>query len=187
MVHKLSHVLITHSVSFFNGKSKTKFCSFLVQFLTKFNQILISSSLADGKCIQKISYEYVWYFLSYRAHRQTHIHTYTTLQHITLCSSVGCTDKPPRGQTNRRFGLTSLLFLVLDTHILVHNIDQWPNDNYVKQLRAFARQNSFKVGFFIAHERHWLISSITSVLLYWYRHIPTYFNAHANIITQRKR
>ena len=23
--------------------------------------------------------------------------------------------------------------------------------------------------------------------LYWYRYIPTYFNAHANIITQRKR
>jgi hypothetical protein len=63
------------------GKSKTKFCSFLVQFLTKFNQILINSSLADGKCIQKISYEYVWYFLSYRAHRQTHIHTYT---HTTI-------------------------------------------------------------------------------------------------------
>jgi hypothetical protein len=59
------------------GKSKTKFCSFLVQCLTKFNQILINSSLADGKCIQKISYEYVWYFLSYLAHRQTHIHTYT--------------------------------------------------------------------------------------------------------------
>ena len=46
-------------------------------FLTKFNQILINSSLADGKCIQKISYEYVWYFLSYRAHRQTHTHTHT--------------------------------------------------------------------------------------------------------------
>jgi hypothetical protein len=59
------------------GKSKTNFCSFLVQFLTKFNQILINSSLADGKCIQKISYEYVGYFLSYRADRQTHIHTYT--------------------------------------------------------------------------------------------------------------
>jgi hypothetical protein len=41
-----------------------------------FNQILIISSFADGKCIQKNSYEYVWYFLSYRADRQTHLHTY---------------------------------------------------------------------------------------------------------------
>ena len=50
---------------------------FLSQFSTKLHQNLINSSLGNGKCMCKIWRPNVYYFLSYRVHRQTHIHTHT--------------------------------------------------------------------------------------------------------------
>jgi hypothetical protein len=58
------------------GKSKTNFCSFLVQFLTKFNQFFLSRWEMNSK-------NFVWICLVFfelscwQTNTHTHIHTYT--------------------------------------------------------------------------------------------------------------
>ncbi len=52
---------------------------FLSQFSTKLHQNLINSSLGNGKCMCKIWRQNVYYFLSYRVHRQTHTHIQTQM------------------------------------------------------------------------------------------------------------
>ena len=68
---------ITHSyLNKLKIKQRVLVREFLSQFSTKLHQNLINSSLGNGKCMCKIWRQNVYYFLSYRVHRQTHIHTH---------------------------------------------------------------------------------------------------------------